>query len=201
MAAWVSPIPSQAKRSSRCRLATRENETAATAAVCTSRSALTVATGRAQSYPGGWRPRSLFTLSNHLVARVQNVAPSQGLLGLLQLLLVAERKLLVGFHDYPMNHRRVRFRTEPAKYSRRSHDDLTSRSFGPQASRRTQLFQSNDLLAHRLCQLFGGCLSSGPLVRGMDTRLRARIGHPEPARSIKARSCAIDPREDIRSNG
>ena len=79
---------------------------------------------------GGQRARSLFTLSHHLVARVQNVTPSEGLLGLLQPLLVAERELLLGFHNHRMNHRRVRSGTKPAKNSCRSHIDLTSHS-GP----------------------------------------------------------------------
>ena len=74
--------------------------------------------------------RSLFPFSNNLVVRVQNVATSEGLLGLLQSLLVSELELLFGFHEDPLDHRRVRFGMKPAKNSCRSHDDLKSGSFG-----------------------------------------------------------------------
>ena len=96
-------------------------------------------------------------MSTYLVARVQDVTSSQGLLGLRQPLLVAERELLLGLHNDPLNYRRVRSGMKPAKNRCRSHHDLTFRSSirGLQSSQRADEFQSNRLYAVRGCQLFG----------------------------------------------
>ena len=119
-----------------------------------------------QRRSGDWRARSLFTFSSHLVVRVQNVTPTQGPLGLFQPLLVSQRELLLGFHDDPLNDRRVRSGMKPAKNNCRSHDDLASPSIGRPRPNRASVLQSKARRVYWRCQLFGVIRSRGPSSTG-----------------------------------